>query len=219
MRKNWRIFDTKTLYLDIKFESDCQFRWEVAPIGTNNYRCGCYSYHDERDAWDNSCVDVAVERYKNIIKQFYDNVEENGYENCVRRNLTKALNQKWNKDFCVKEDTTDWYIFVKFYIEDKDSSVPYTFNLTQEQIDDITYIMHTVYNYEDIGESKLKNMAVDKMITAWYNYTSDKYNQRKDNSYDRQDLTDALDELYSHQDGAAYDTLQKFVDDYFNGYI
>lgn len=208
MRKNWRIFDTKTLYLDIKFESDCQFRWEVAPIGTNNYRCGCYSYHDERDAWDNSCVDVAVERYKNIIKQFYDNVEENGYENWVRRNLTKALNQKWDKDFCVKEDTTDWYIFVKFYIEDKDSSVPYTFNLTQEQIDDITYIMHTVYNYEDIGESKLKNMAVDKMITAWYNYTSDKYNQRKDNSYDRQDLTDALDELYSHQDGAAYDTLQ-----------
>ena len=209
----------KTLYLDIEFKSDNLFHWEIAPIGTNNYRCGCYSYHDERDAWDNSCLDVIIARYKNIIKQFYNNIERNGYENCVYINLKKALNQKLDKDFCIKEDAVDYNIFVKFYIEDKDSSIPYTFNLTEEQIDDITSVMHTIHNYEDVGESKLKNIAMGKLITAWYNQENDKCNQRKDGSYEEQDLLDALDNATSYNDGAAYDFLEGFIKDYFNGYI
>ena len=84
---------------------------------------------------------------------------------------------------------------------------------------DIYYLEDTIPSYHNKSEKQLKEALIERLINAYYNQINDKCNQRKDDSYDKQDLADALDELYSHQDGAAYDTLQQFVDDYFNGYI
>lgn len=211
----------KTLYLDVEFNTDEHYDWSLVPAGT---KCSYekFEWHGCEETYTNGKLkdDTSwiIDKYKNVIEQFMDNVT--GVEaNIVQDVLNDVLNKNWDESFDVRNYDGHGDIHVKFYIEDKDSSVPYTFNLTQEQIDDITYIMHTVYNYEDIGESKLKNMAVDKMITAWYNYTSDKYNQRKDNSYKEQDLLDALDDATSYNDGAAYDTIEGFIKDYFNGYI
>ena len=81
-------------------------------------------------------------------------------------------------------------------------------------------------NVEENGTIKYNGKAISNLYVEGmdvsggrYNQINNKFNQRKDNSYDRQDLTDALDALSSYQDGAAYDVLQQFVDDYFDGYI
>lgn len=79
--------------------------------------------------------------------------------------------------------------------------------------------MYTIPDCKNKSEKQLKEALIERLINAYYNQINNKFNQRKDNSYDRQDLTDALDALSSYQDGAAYDVLQQFVDDYFDGYI
>lgn len=44
--------------------------------------------------------------------------------------------------------------------------------------------------------------------------------EQKDGSYKEQDLLDAIDELTDGSyDGAAYDVIEGFIKDYFNGYI
>ena len=209
----------KTLILDIKLQSDCQFYFEVVPVGTLNPNCGDYLYRDERNIYNDDDFNTCVEKYKKIIRNFCNNIIENGYEKYVRDTLVIALNKDWNNDFCVEKRCGDWSIFVKFNIEDREARTPYTFYVTEEQMDDINSLMYTVHGYENMTNNQLQDAVLNKMITALYNQESNKHNQRKDGSYDKQDLTDALDELYSHQDGAAYDTLQQFVDDYFNGYI
>lgn len=209
----------KTLYLDVKFESDNLFHWDVAPVGTKNLLNGNYSYSYKQATFNGDDFKNCVERYKKTIKQFCNNVDENGYEEYVRDNLTTALNKDWNKGFCVESRYGDWSISVKFSIEDDEDRTPYTFYLTDEQMDDIDSIMYTVNNYESMTDNQLKDATLNKMITAWYNQTNDKCNQRKDSSYKEQDLLDALDELYSNRDGAAYDTIEGFIKDYFNGYI
>lgn len=86
-------------------------------------------------------------------------------------------------------------------------------------MDDIDSLEYTIPDCKNKSEKQLKEALIERLINAYYNQINNKFSQRKDNSYDRQDLTDALDALHSYQDGAAYDVLQQFVDDYFDGYI
>lgn len=209
----------KTLYLDVEFKSDNLFHWEIAPVGTRNLLNGNYSYSYKQATFNDTDFNACIERYKRIIKQFCSNVDENGYEEIVRDKLATALNKDWNKDFCVSDESGDWNISVKFSIEDDENRVPYTFYVTEEQMDDIDSIMYTVNDYKNMTDNQLKDATLNKLIIAWYNHTNDKCNHRKDGSYEEQDLLDALDELYDNRDGAAYDTIEGFIKDYFRGYI
>ena len=209
----------KTLILDIRLQSDCQFYFEVVPVGTLNPNCGDYIYHDKTEAYDsNDCI-TCVEKYKKVIKHFCNNVVENGYEEYVRDTLTTALNKDWNKDFCVESRYGDWNISVKFNIEDREERTPYTFYVTEEQMDDIDSFVYSIPNYENMTDNQLKDAVINKMIIALYNQMNSKCKQRKDSSYEEQDLLDALDELYDNRDGAAYETIEGFIKNYFDGFI
>lgn len=209
----------KTLTLNVEFKSDNLFHWDIAPVGTRNLLNGNYSYSYKQATFNDEDFNACVERYKKIIKQFCNNVDENGYEEYVRDKLSTALNKDWNKDFYVEDIRSDWSISVKFNIEDDENRTPYTFYITEEQMDDIDSIMYTVHGYESMTDNQLKDATLNKMITAWYNQESNKHNQRKDGSYDKQELLDALDNATSYNDGAAYDYLEEFINDYFNGFI
>lgn len=210
----------KILILDIRLQSDCQFYYEVVPVGTLNPNCGDYIYHDRIEIYHDEDFSDCIEKYKKVIRHFCNNIVENGHEECVRDNLTAALNKNWNKGFCVEDGNGDWNISVKFSIEDRDERTPYTFYVTEEQMDDIDSLMYTIHGHENMTDGQLQDAVLNKMITAIYKQESDKYNQRKDGSYDRQDLLDALDELTDGSyDGAAYNVIEGFIKDYFNGYI
>ena len=68
-------------------------------------------------------------------------------------------------------------------------------------------------------DNQLKDAVINKMIIALYNQMNSKCKQRKDSSYEEQDLLDALDELYDNRDGAAYETIEGFIKNYFDGFI
>lgn len=210
----------KTLELSIRFESDCLFRWDIAPVGTINPRCGDYIYHNKRDVYNDDDFNIWVEKYKQIIKQFCSNVVENGYEDFIRDNLTMALKKDWSKDFTVENLGGDKNISVKFNIADREDRTPYTFYLTDEQIDDIDSLVYTIKGYEKMSDTQRQDALMNLLISTYYGREQDRFEERKYGVYEEQDLLDALDNLTDGSyDGAAYDTIEEFIKDYFRGYI
>lgn len=209
----------KTLSLEFSFKSDYCGVWIIAPLGTKVDGYGNYSFEQKIDCYDQRSINNTINNFKAILQGFYDNVTSGSYFDFIREDLKKAINSDWSDDFCVRNNRNDSEFLVKFIFDATPELTPYTFFLTEEQMDDIYSLEYTIPDYNHKSEKQLKEALIERLINAYYNQINNKFNQRKDNSYDKQDLTDALGELYSHQDGAAYDTLQQFVDDYFNGYI
>lgn len=209
----------KTLSLEFSFKSDYCGVWIIAPLGTKVDGCGSYSFEQKIDCYDQRSINNTINNFKTILQGFYDNVTSGGYFDFIREDLKKAINSDWSDDFCVKNNRSGSEFLVKFIFDATQERTPYTFFLTEEQMDDIYSLEYTIPNCNNKSDKQLKEALIERLINAYYNQINNKCNQRKDNSYDKQDLTDALDNLYSYRDGAAYDTLQQFVDDYFNGYI
>ena len=210
----------KTLYLDVEFESDCQFRWEVAPIGTKVDGCGNYSFEQKINCYDQRSINNTINNFKTILQGFYDNVTSGSYFDFIREDLKKAIDSDWSDNFCVRDNHSGSEFLVKFIFDATPERTPYTFYVTEEQMDDIDSLMYIIHGHENMTDRQLQDAVLNKMITALYKQESDKYNQRKDGSYDRQDLLDALDELTDGSyDGAAYDVIEGFIKDYFDGYI
>ena len=209
----------KTLSLEFSFKSDYCGVWIIAPLGTKVDGYGNYSFEQKIDCYDQRSINNTINNFKTILQGFYDNVTSGSYFDFIREDLKKAINSDWSDDFCVENNHNGSEFLVKFIFDATPERTPYTFFLTEEQMDDIDSLEYTIPDCKNKSEKQLKEALIERLINAYYNQINNKFNQRKDNSYDRQDLTDALDALSSYQDGAAYDVLQQFVDDYFNGYI
>lgn len=209
----------KTLSLEFSFKSGYCGVWIIAPLGTKVDERGNYSFEQKINCYDQRSINNTINDFKTILQGFYDNVTSGSYFDFIREDLKKAINSDWSDDFCVRDNHSDSEFLVKFIFDTTPERTPYTFFLTEEQMDDIDSLEYTIPDCKNKSEKQLKEALIERLINAYYNQIDNKFNQRKDNSYDRQDLTDALDSLYSYRDGAAYDTLQQFVDDYFNGYI
>lgn len=210
----------KTLSLEFSFKSDYCGVWVIAPLGTKVDGCGNYSFEQKIDCYDQRSINNTINNFKNILQGFYDNVTSGSYFDFIREDLKKAIDSDWSDSFWVTDNHSGSKFSVKFVFDDTPERTPYTFYLTEEQMDDIYSLEYTIPDYEHKNDNQMKDAIINKMITAWYNQESDKCNQRKDGSYDRQDLLDALDELTDGSyDGAAYDVIEGFIKDYFDGYI
>ena len=210
----------KTLSLEFSFKSDYYGVWIIAPLGTKVDGCGNYSFEQKINCYDQRSINNTINNFKTILQGFYDNVTSGSYFDFIREDLKKAINSDWSDNFCVRDNHSGSEFLVKFIFDATPERTPYTFYVTEEQMDDIDSLMYTIHGYENMTDRQLQDAVLNKMITALYKQESDKYNQRKDGSYDRQDLLDALDELTDGSyDGAAYDVIEEFIKDYFNGYI
>jgi len=210
----------KTLSLRFSFKSNYFGVWIIAPLGTKLDGCGNYSFEQKIDCYDQRDINNTVNNFKDILQGFYDNVTSGSYFDFIREDLKKAINSDWSDSFWVTDNHNDSKFSVKFIFDDTPERTPYTFYLTEEQMDDIDSLEYTIPDYEHKNDNQMKNAIINKMITAWYNQENDKCNQRKDGSYEEQDLLDALDELTDGSyDGAAYEVIEGFIKDYFNGYI
>lgn len=210
----------KTLSLEFSFKSDYYGVWIIAPLGTKVDGCGNYSFEQKINCYDQRSVNNTINNFKTILQGFYDNVTSGSYFDFIREDLKKAINSDWSDDFCVMDNHSSSEFLVKFIFDDTPERTPYTFYVTEEQMDDIDSLMYIIHGHENMTDRQLQDAVLNKMITALYKQESDKYNQRKDGSYDRQDLLDALDELTDGSyDGAAYDVIEGFIKDYFDGYI
>lgn len=210
----------KTLSLEFSFKSDYCGVWIIAPLGTKIDGCGNYSFEQKINCYDQRSINNTIDNFKTILQGFYDNVTSGSYFDFIREDLKKAINSDWSDDFCVRDNHSGSEFLVKFIFDATPERTPYTFYVTEEQMDEIDSLMYTIHGRENMTDRQLQDAVLNKMITALYEQESDKYNQRKDGSYDRQDLLDALDELTDGSyDGAAYDVIEGFIKDYFNGYI
>ena len=210
----------KTLSLEFSFKSDYCGVWIIAPLGTKIDGCGNYSFEQKINCHDQRSINNTIDNFKTILQGFYDNVTSGSYFDFIREDLKKAINSDWSDDFCVRDNHSGSEFLVKFIFDATPERTPYTFYVTEEQMDEIDSLMYTIHGRENMTDRQLQDAVLNKMITALYEQESDKYNQRKDGSYDRQDLLDALDELTDGSyDGAAYDVIEGFIKDYFNGYI
>ena len=210
----------KTLSLDFSFKSDYCGVWIIAPLGTKVDGCGNYSFEQKINCYGQRSINNTINNFKTILQGFYDNVTSGSYFDFIREDLKKAINSDWSDDFCVRDNHSGSEFLVKFIFDATPERTPYTFYVTEEQMDEIDSLMYTIHGYENMTDRQLQDAVLNKMITTLYKQESDKYNQRKDGSYDRQDLLDALDELTDGSyDGAAYDVIEGFIKDYFNGYI
>lgn len=210
----------KTLSLEFSFKSDYCGVWVIAPLGTKVDGCGNYSFEQKIDCYDQRSINNTINNFKTILQGFYDNVTSGSYFDFIREDLKKAINSDWSDDFCVRDNHSGSEFLVKFIFDATPERTPYTFYVTEEQMDDIDSLMYIIHGHENMTDRQLQDAVLNKMITALYKQESDKYNQRKDGSYDRQDLLDALDELTDGSyDGAAYDVIEGFIKDYFDGYI
>lgn len=210
----------KTLSLEFSFKSDYYGVWIIAPLGTKVDGCGNYSFEQKINCYDQRSINNTINNFKTILQGFYDNVTSGSYFDFIREDLKKAINSDWSDNFCVRDNHSGSEFLVKFIFDATPERTPYTFYVTEEQMDDIDSLMYTIHGYENMTDRQLQDAVLNKMITTLYKQESDKYNQRKDGSYDRQDLLDALDELTDGSyDGAAYDVIEGFIKDYFNGYI
>lgn len=210
----------KTLSLEFSFKSDYCGVWIIAPLGTKVDGCGNYSFEQKINCYDQRSINNTINNFKNILQGFYDNVTSGSYFDFIREDLKKAIDSDWSDNFCVRDNHSGSEFLVKFIFDATPERIPYTFYVTEEQMDDIDSLMYTIHGHENMTDRQLQDAVLNKMITALYKQESDKYNQRKDGSYDRQDLLDALNELTDRSyDGAAYDVIEGFIKDYFDGYI
>lgn len=210
----------ETLSLEFSFKSDYCGVWVIAPLGTKVDGCGNYSFEQKIDCYDQRSINNTINNFKTILQGFYDNVTSGSYFDFIREDLKKAINSDWSDDFCVRDNHSGSEFLVKFIFDDTPERTPYTFFLTEEQMDDIDSLMYTIHGHENMTDRQLQDAVLNKMITTLYKQESDKYNQRKNGSYDRQDLLDALDELADGSyNGAAYDVIEGFIKDYFDEYI
>lgn len=210
----------KTLSLEFSFKSDYYGVWIIAPLGTKVDGCGSYSFEQKIDCYDQRSINNTINNFKTILQGFYDNVTSGSYFDFIREDLKKAINSDWSNDFCVRNNRNGSEFLVKFIFDATPERAPYTFFLTREQMNDIDSFEHTIPNCNNKSDKQLKEALIERLINAYYNQINDKCNQHKDNSYDRQDLLDALDVLTDGSyDGAAYDVIEGFIKDYFNGYI
>lgn len=210
----------KTLSLEFSFKSDYCGVWIIAPLGTKVDGCGNYSFEQKINCYDQRSINNTINNFKTILQGFYDNVTSGSYFDFIREDLKKAIDSDWSDNFCVRDNHSGSEFLVKFIFDATPERIPYTFYVTEEQMDDIDSLMYTIHGHENMTDRQLQDAVLNKMITALYKQESDKYNQRKDGSYDRQDLLDALNELTDGSyDGAAYDVIEGFIKDYFDGYI
>lgn len=210
----------KTLSLEFSFKSDYCGVWIIAPLGTKVDGCGNYSFEQKINCYDQRSINNTINNFKTILQGFYDNVTSGSYFDFIREDLKKAIDSDWSDNFCVRDNHSSSEFLVKFIFDATPERTPYTFYVTEEQMDDIDSLMYTIHGHENMTDRQLQDAVLNKMITALYKQESDKYNQRKDGSYDRQDLLDALNELTDGSyDGAAYDVIEGFIKDYFDGYI
>lgn len=210
----------ETLSLEFSFKSDYCGVWVIAPLGTKVDGCGNYSFEQKIDCYDQRSINNTINNFKTILQGFYDNVTSGSYFDFIREDLKKAINSDWSDDFCVRDNHSGSEFLVKFIFDDTPERTPYTFFLTEEQMDDIDSLIYTIHGHENMTDRQLQDAVLNKMITTLYKQESDKYNQRKNGSYDRQDLLDALDELADGSyNGAAYDVIEGFIKDYFDEYI
>lgn len=210
----------KTLSLEFSFKSDYCGVWIIAPLGTKVDGCGNYSFEQKINCYDQRSINNTINNFKTILQGFYDNVTSGSYFDFIREDLKKAIDSDWSDNFCVRDNHSGSEFLVKFIFDATPERTPYTFYVTEEQMDDIDSLMYIIHGHENMTDRQLQDAVLNKMITALYKQESDKYNQRKDGSYDRQDLLDALDELTDGSyDGAAYDVIEGFIKDYFDGYI
>lgn len=210
----------KTLSLEFSFKSDYCGVWIIAPLRTKVDGCGNYSFEQKINCYDQRSINNTINNFKTILQGFYDNVTSGSYFDFIREDLKKAIDSDWSDNFCVRDNHSGSEFLVKFIFDATPKRTPYTFYVTEEQMDDIDSLMYTIHGHENMTDRQLQDAVLNKMITALYKQESDKYNQRKDGSYDRQDLLDALNELTDGSyDGAAYDVIEGFIKDYFDGYI
>lgn len=210
----------KTLSLEFSFKSDYCGVWVIAPLGTKVDGCGNYSFEQKINCYDQRSINNTINNFKTILQGFYDNVTSGSYFDFIREDLKKAINSDWSDNFCVRDNHSGSEFLVKFIFDATPERTPYTFYVTEEQMGDIDSLMYTIHGHENMTDRQLQDAVLNKMITTLYKQESDKYNQRKDGSYDRQDLLDALDELTDGSyNGAAYDVIEGFIKDYFDGYI
>ena len=210
----------KTLSLEFSFKSDYCSVWIIAPLGTKVDGCGNYSFEQKISCYDQRSINNTINDFKTVLQGFYDNVTSGSYFDFIREDLKKSIDSDWSDNFCVRDNHSGSEFLVKFIFDATPERTPYTFYVTEEQMDDIDSLMYTIHGHENMTDRQLQDAVLNKMITTLYKQESDKYNQRKDGSYDRQDLLDALDELTDGSfDGAAYDVIEGFIKDYFDGYI
>ena len=210
----------KTLSLEFSFKSDYCGVWIIAPLGTKVDGCGNYSFEQKINCYDQRSINNTINNFKTILQGFYDNVTNGSYFDFIREDLKKAINSDWSNDFCVMDNHNGLEFLVKFIFDATPERIPYTFFLTEEQINDIDSLEYTIPDYENKSEKQLKEALIERLINSYCNEIDNKCNQHEDGSYDRQDLLDALDELADGSyDETAYDVIEGFIKDYFNGYI
>ena len=210
----------KTLSLEFSFKSDYYGVWIIAPLGTKVDGCGNYSFEQKINCYDQRSINNTINNFKTILQGFYDNVTSGSYFDFIREDLKKAINSDWSDDFCVRNNHNGSEFLVKFIFDATPEPIPDTFFVTEEQINDIDSHKYTIPDCENKSEKQLKEALIERLINAYCNEIDNKCNQREDGSYDRQDLLDALDELADGSyDETAYDVIEGFIKDYFNGYI
>ena len=210
----------KTLSLEFSFKSDYYGVWIIAPLGTKVDGCGNYSFEQKINCYDQRSINNTINNFKTILQGFYDNVTNGSYFDFIREDLKKAINSDWSDDFCVRDNHSGSEFLVKFIFDATPERIPYTFFLTEEQINDIDSLKYTIPDCENKSEKQLKEALIERLINAYCNEIDNKCNQREDGSYDRKDLLDALDELADGSyDETAYNVIEGFIKDYFNGYI
>lgn len=210
----------KTLSLEFLFKSDYCGVWIIAPLGTKVDGYGNYSFEQKIDCYDQRSINNTINNFKTILQGFYDNVTSGSYFDFIREDLKKAIDFDWSDSFWVTDNHSGSKFSVKFVFDDTPERTPYTFYLTEEQINDIDSLEYTIPNCNNKSDKQLKEALIERLINAYCNEIDNKCNQREDGSYDRQDLLDALDELADGSyDETAYDVIEGFIKDYFNGYI
>lgn len=153
----------KTLSLEFSFKSDYCGVWVIAPLGTKVDGCGNYSFEQKIDCYDQRSINNTINNFKTILQGFYDNVTSGSYFDFIREDLKKAINSDWSDDFCVRDNHSGSEFLVKFIFDATPERTPYTFFLTEEQMDDIYSLEYTIPDYSHKSEKQLKEALIEKI--------------------------------------------------------
>lgn len=170
----------KTLSLDVIFNSDCKLYFEVAPIGTMEGNPGEYEYHKKRKIYDD-CLDNTISEFRKILKVFDKNIIDKGYNSFFHTFINKAINSDWSHSFEVKDcKGDDTEVSVKFEILDDDTVTPYTFFLTEEQVEDIDWIAQGIDGIEYMSTAQIRKAVMGILISTYFKYDADEANRKDD---------------------------------------
>lgn len=167
----------KTLYLDIEFNTDEHYDWNLVPTGT---KCSYekFEWHGCEETYTNGKLkdDTSwiIDRYKNVIEQFMDNVT--GVEaNIVQDVLNDVLNKNWDESFDVRNYDGHGDIHVKFYIDNHLEKQSFTLYVTPEQKSVLNTMLYKVDNFENKKDEEINEGVTDIIISLCKKYLNDEY--------------------------------------------